>query len=293
MQKLPDFPWDLLAPYGEKAKKYPAGFIDLSQGTPVDPTPEFIQTALAKASNSPSYPLTAGSEKLKDAIKVWSVQNLGVTGEFDVLPTIGSKELIALLPTLLQSKSVLYPNVAYPTYLVGALMASAQATPVDIDATSWPKADLAWLNSPANPTGQVQSKDELQAAILIEREKWLDQFTERRREIANIYISEFNNPKIRLLSQPPERSAHVYHLFVSLCDERDRLSEYLKKKHIQSLIHYPVPIHIQESCKDIKRDLAGLKNSEEYAKTCLSLPCHPQMSDKDISRVVDAINEFK
>lgn len=135
--------------------------------------------------------------------------------------------------------------------------------------------------------------DELQAAILIERVKWLDQFTERRREIANRYITEFNNPKIRLLSQPLERSAHVYHLFVSLCDERDRLSEYLKKKYIQSLIHYPVPIHIQESCKDIKRDLAGLKNSEEYAKTCLSLPCHPQMSDKDISRVVDAINEFK
>ena len=165
MQKLPDFPWDLLAPYGDKAKKYPAGFIDLSQGTPVDPTPEFIQTALAKASNSPSYPLTAGSEKLKDAIKVWSVQNLGVSGEFDVLPTIGSKELIALLPTLLQAKSVLYPKVAYPTYLVGALMASAQATPVDIDATSWPKADLAWLNSPANPTGQVQSEVELLAAI--------------------------------------------------------------------------------------------------------------------------------
>jgi succinyldiaminopimelate transaminase len=82
-----------------------------------------------------------------------------------VLPTIGSKEFIALLPTFLQSKRVLYPKVAYPTYLVSAMMASAQATPVDIDASSWPKADLAWLNSPSNPTGQVQTDQELNACI--------------------------------------------------------------------------------------------------------------------------------
>jgi len=154
-----------LAPFGEKARKYPGGFIDLSQGTPVDPTPQFIQDAFSSASNSPGYPVVAGTAALKDAIRKWSVKNLGVTGDFDVLPTIGSKEFIALLPTFLQSKSVLYPKVAYPTYLVSALMASAQATPVDIDANSWPKADLAWLNSPSNPTGQVQTDQELKACI--------------------------------------------------------------------------------------------------------------------------------
>jgi len=154
-----------LAPYGEKAKKYPGGFIDLSQGTPVDPTPTFIQQALTKASNSPSYPLTAGSSQLKDAIRVWATLNLGATGEFDVLPVIGSKEFVALLPTFLQSKTVLYPKIAYPTYLVGALMASAKAIPVEIDAKSWPTADLAWINSPSNPTGQVQSDSEILATI--------------------------------------------------------------------------------------------------------------------------------
>lgn len=154
-----------MAPFGEKARKYPGGFIDLSQGTPVDPTPQFIQDAFSSASNSPGYPVVAGTAALKDAIRKWSVKNLGVTGDFDVLPTIGSKEFIALLPTFLQSKSVLYPKVAYPTYLVSALMASAQATPVDIDANSWPKADLAWLNSPSNPTGQVQTDQELKACI--------------------------------------------------------------------------------------------------------------------------------
>jgi len=154
-----------LAPYGEKAKKYSGGFIDLSQGTPVDPTPTFIQEALTKASNSPSYPLTAGSSQLKDAIRAWATLNLGATGEFDVLPVIGSKEFVALLPTFLQSKTVLYPKIAYPTYLVGALMASAKAIPVEIDAKSWPTADLAWINSPSNPTGQVQSDSEILATI--------------------------------------------------------------------------------------------------------------------------------
>ena len=154
-----------MAPYGEKAKKYPGGFIDLSQGTPVDPTPAFIQEALTKASNSPSYPLTAGSSQLKDAIRAWATLNLGATGEFDVLPVIGSKEFVALLPTFLQSKTVLYPKIAYPTYLVGALMASAKAIPVEIDAKNWPTADLAWINSPSNPTGQVQSDSEILATI--------------------------------------------------------------------------------------------------------------------------------
>lgn len=154
-----------MAPYGEKAKKYPGGFIDLSQGTPVDPTPTFIQEALTKASNSPSYPLTAGSSQLKDAIRSWATLNLGATGEFDVLPVIGSKEFVALLPTFLQSKTVLYPMIAYPTYLVGALMASANAISVEIDAKSWPTADLAWINSPSNPTGQVQSDSEILATI--------------------------------------------------------------------------------------------------------------------------------
>ena len=154
-----------MAPYGEKAKKYPGGFIDLSQGTPVDPTPTFIQEALTKASNSPSYPLTAGSSQLKDAIRAWATLNLGATGEFDVLPVIGSKEFVALLPTFLQSKTVLYPKIAYPTYLVGTLMASAKAIPVEIDAKNWPTADLAWINSPSNPTGQVQSDSEILATI--------------------------------------------------------------------------------------------------------------------------------
>jgi succinyldiaminopimelate transaminase len=164
-QKLPDFPWDALAPYGEIARTHPQGAIDLSVGTPVDPTPEFIQHALRESANSPSYPVTMGTQELRTAIHQWAAKTLGATGDFAVLPLIGSKEFVAWLPTFLESATVLYPRIAYPTYLVGALLAQAIPTDVDIDATAWPKADLAWVNSPSNPTGRVHSESELRAAI--------------------------------------------------------------------------------------------------------------------------------
>ena len=163
--QLPDFPWDALVPFGDKARAHPNGIIDLSQGTPVDPTPEFIQKAFRDGSNSPSYPFTAGTPELRDAIKNWATQRLGATGDFDVLPVIGSKELVAWLPTIIEATKVLIPEIAYPTYHVGALLAGAQSIPVSIDATSWPKADLAWLNSPSNPTGRVHSAEEIKTCI--------------------------------------------------------------------------------------------------------------------------------
>ena len=163
--KLPDFPWDALAPYGATARAHPAGIIDLSVGTPVDPTPDFIQRALREASNSPSYPVTIGTPELRATMTEWAQQNLGASGDFSVLPLMGSKEFVAWLPTFLDVKKVLYPDVAYPTYLVGALLAKAEATPVDIDASQWPAAELAWVNSPSNPSGRVHSEDEYRAAI--------------------------------------------------------------------------------------------------------------------------------
>ena len=164
-QQLPDFPWDALAPYAEKARAFSDGVIDLSQGTPVDPTPEFIQDALRKNANSPRYPLTAGTSELREAISLWAQQRLGATGDFDVLPVIGSKEVIAWLPTFLQSDKVLYPDIAYPTYLVGAMLAQATPVAVGLNAHEWPQADLAFINSPSNPTGRVHSESEMRAAV--------------------------------------------------------------------------------------------------------------------------------
>ena len=109
--------------------------------------------------------MTTGTPALREAIKKWSRENLGITGDFDVTPTIGSKELVAWLPTLLEAKNVLYPEIAYPTYLVGAILAGAAPQSVPIDAATWPAADLAWVNSPSNPTGRVHSSAELRAVV--------------------------------------------------------------------------------------------------------------------------------
>ena len=167
--QLPDFPWDLLAPFTSRAREHSDGAIDLSQGTPVDPTPDFIQQELINAANSPSYPVTIGTPELRESARNWAVRNLGATGEFDLLPTIGSKELVALLPLLLQSSKVLYPQIAYPTYLVGAKIFGAQAIPVEINADHWPDAELAWINSPSNPTGRVHTEEELSQVIAYSR----------------------------------------------------------------------------------------------------------------------------
>ncbi len=164
-EKLPDFPWDALAPYSKIAQQHPKGAIDLSQGTPVDSTPQLIQSALKESADSPRYPVTAGTKELQDAIRNWAINHLGASGDFDVLPLIGSKELVAWLPTILQSKKVIYPEVAYPTYLVGALIAQAEPIAVGVDAKSWPAADFAWVNTPSNPTGRVHSESELRATV--------------------------------------------------------------------------------------------------------------------------------
>jgi dTDP-4-amino-4,6-dideoxygalactose transaminase len=141
--------------------------------------------------------------------------------------------------------------------------------------------------------GMNSRLDEIQAAMLAERMKWLPEFTNKRRQIANSYLAEINNPLVRFLVSPEEPAAHVYHLFVVTCEQRDALQVHLQQHQVQSLIHYPIPVHMQEPCKDVSRDPQGLGYSERHAATCLSLPCHPQMSDNDIAAVILAVNSFR
>lgn len=140
--------------------------------------------------------------------------------------------------------------------------------------------------------GMNSRLDEIQAAMLSERLKWLDEFTARRQQIAQTYNSGISSSYLNHLVLPEEFNAHVYHLYVITCDQREALQAHLQNK-VQALIHYPICIHQQAPCISIKRDPLGLPNSEQHAATCLSLPCHPQMSDTDISIVIAAVNSFK
>ena len=167
---LPEFPWDQLAPAKERAAAHPGGICDLSVGTPVDDTPAFIRDALADASNAHGYPTVIGTTEVREAIVAWGKRrgmvDVGMNG---VIPTIGSKEAVAWIPFLLGVRpgdTVLVPEVAYPTYDIGARLAGA--TPVAVDPTdpsSWPDAALVYLNSPGNPDGHVMSTDELRAVV--------------------------------------------------------------------------------------------------------------------------------
>jgi len=135
--------------------------------------------------------------------------------------------------------------------------------------------------------------DEIHAAMLAERLKWLPVFTERRRQIAKAYLSGIQNPAIEQLAAPEEEAAHVYHLFAITCEQREALQIHLQQQHVQSFIHYPIPVHHQEPCRTIQHDPLGLAMCERHAATCLSLPCHPQMSDDDVAQVVAAVNGFR
>ena len=141
--------------------------------------------------------------------------------------------------------------------------------------------------------GMNSRLDEIHAAILSERMKWLPEFTERRRQIAEAYLAGIKNPFVQQLAIPEEPLAHVYHLFVIICEQREALQSHLQAHQVQSLIHYPIAIHKQEPCLDISRDPNGLTNCEYHASTCLSLPCHPQMTDSDIAAVIAAVNSFQ
>lgn len=173
---LPDFPWDTLADARALALAHPGGLVDLSVGTPVDPTPEVVRQALCDAGDAPGYPQTWGTPELRAAIIGYLSSRWGARGLDDrgVLPVIGTKELVAWLPTLLglgAGDTVVIPGTAYPTYDVGARLAGATVVASDDPATlATLQPRLVWINSPANPHGRILDAAETRAWIEAARE---------------------------------------------------------------------------------------------------------------------------
>ncbi len=175
--RLPDFPWDRLIPFKERAAAHVDGLVDLSVGTPVDATPAVVQRALQAASDSPGYPTVWGTPELRSAIIHYLHRRCGSIDldQDSVLPTVGSKELVASLPAQLgvhTGQTVLIPAIAYPTYAVGALLAGADFLASDATISVGPlDVPLVWINSPANPTGRVLPPDHLRKVIAWARER--------------------------------------------------------------------------------------------------------------------------
>lgn len=174
---LPDFPWDSLADAKAKAQSHPDGIVNLSVGTPVDPVAPLIRDALASVSEVPGYPTTWGEPALREAAVAALARRYGVTGidPAAVLPAIGTKEMIAWMPTLLglgADDLVVIPEVAYPTYEVGAMLAGCRVLRADGLTRLGPEnPELIFVNSPSNPTGKVLGIDHLRKVVEFARQR--------------------------------------------------------------------------------------------------------------------------
>ncbi len=131
--------------------------------------------------------------------------------------------------------------------------------------------------------------DEVQAAILRVRLKYLDEENTARKKIAQRYLKQINNPKI-ILPYVPDYTFPIWHLFIVRCKERDKLKEYLKDNRIQTLIHYPIPPHKQSAYKELNR--MSFPISEEIHKEVLSLPIGPYLEKDEIDYICKKINGF-
>jgi succinyldiaminopimelate transaminase len=171
VNRLPEFPWDSLLSARRRAAEHPQGMVDLSIGTPVDRVPLPVRRALADGSEAPGYPTVHGRASLREAYANWLERAHGVAGldPANVMPTIGSKEFVAALPTLLGLRTgdaVVIPELAYPTYEIGAIMAGATVLRSDsLTAVGPDRIALLWLNSPSNPTGKVLPVEHLAKVV--------------------------------------------------------------------------------------------------------------------------------
>ncbi|MFV0178235.1 DegT/DnrJ/EryC1/StrS family aminotransferase [Empedobacter falsenii] len=132
--------------------------------------------------------------------------------------------------------------------------------------------------------------DELQAAVLDVKLKYIDEENEARRKIAKRFITEINNPKIILPENPIDESEHVWHVFVVRCNEREALQNYLSDKGIQTIIHYPIPPHQQEAYKELG-DLS-FPITEAMHNEVLSLPISSILTDEEVSEIINVVNQF-
>ena len=156
---------------------------------------------------------------------------------------------MAWLPTILESKRVLYPEIAYPTYLVGAMIAKSEALAVDFDAKLWPKADLAWVNSPSNPTGRVNSDSEIIGAInwarssggIVVADECYLEFGESLNPKSILSLTNGDNRNILAVHSLSKRSSMAGYRAAMLIGDQDLIAKILEvRKHAGMMVPLPV-----------------------------------------------------
>ncbi|MET0467912.1 MAG: succinyldiaminopimelate transaminase [Aeromicrobium sp.] len=265
--RFPDFPWDTIAAAKARAAEHPDGLVDLSIGTPVDPTPEIARQALVGAADSPGYPTVLGPESLRRAVVDWLERRFAITGvgTDNVLATIGSKELIANLCVQLglgPGDVVGLPETAYPTYAVSAAYAGATAIATDSRVAFGPqRPKLVFINFPANPHGRVVGKEHLKAwvdfcresgALLVSDECYLEFVWEG--EPASVLDPEVNGGSldgIIALHSLSKRSNMAGYRDAFVVGDRSVVAELLAvRKHLGFMLPTPVAAAMQAALGD-------------------------------------------
>ncbi|WP_231948958.1 succinyldiaminopimelate transaminase [Aeromicrobium choanae] len=266
-ERFPDFPWDTIAAAKARAAEHPDGLVDLSIGTPVDPTPEVARQALIAAADSPGYPTVLGPESLRRAVVDWLERRFAITGvgTENVLATIGSKELIANLCVQLgvsPGDVVGLPETAYPTYAVSAAYAGATAIPTDSRVAFGPqRPKLVFINFPANPHGRVVGREHLKAwvdfcresgALLVSDECYLEFVWEG--EPVSVLDPEVNGGSldgIIALHSLSKRSNMAGYRDAFVVGDRSVVAELLAvRKHLGFMLPTPVAAAMQAALGD-------------------------------------------
>lgn len=187
----------------------------------------------------------------------------------------------------------------YPTKNLGAMGDGGAVVTDDLELAQVVKSlgNYGSVEKYVNKYVGVNSRlDEVQAAILLAKLPHLDSWNARRQEIAARYCAEIKNPLVRVTPVPANPKSHVWHVFPVFCERRDELQKFLKDREVETLIHYPIPPHKQEAFAGavMRSELrhGALPIAEELARTELSIPMGPAMTDEQVANVIETINAF-
>ena len=207
------------------------------------------------------------------------------------------KNKLSSLVSRLSSNAAAYSF--YPTKNLGAMGDGGAVVTDDLELAQVVKSlgNYGSVEKYVNKYVGVNSRlDEVQAAVLLAKLPYLDSWNARRQEIAGRYCAEIRNPLVRVTPVPANPKSHAWHVFPIFCETRDELQSFLKERGVETLIHYPIPPHQQEAFDGAlsrgELRYGPLPIAEKLAKTELSIPMGPGMTDEQVAYVVESINIF-